>query len=49
MPQIYLGFLLIGWERGRSFINQSQSMVMQNQSDLNTSFSLDTQFKPAFN
>ena len=36
---------LIGWESGASFVNQSQSVVMQNQSKRAIPF--DTQLKTA--
>ena len=43
--RLVLVWIPIGWESGASFVNQSQSIVMQNQSKREITF--DTQLKTA--
>ena len=43
--QLVLVWIPIGWESGASFVNQSQSVVKQNQSKREVTF--DTQLKTA--
>ena len=44
---LVLVWIPIGWESGASFVSQSQSVVMQNQSKSEIAF--DTQLKTALN